>query len=537
MAEVKTRSKATRKPSKPPLNTKAEAFKGVKFGRARGSSILDYIFSPEKGDFDRWTADKKDPNIRGSQVPYLYNIIGDFVVNPSTVSVSTFQRMMYTDNLIGACLEYNTSVITNTIGEYYHPIEEVQELVRHALKEVDGGQEKVVRNLLTGMWAGFFVGEKVYKRVPLGIIYDRIIPLPPSTILFAVDPEGRVKPDNGIMQYIYSSFPMGGSSMGAWGYGSGIAPLGMNGDNDMVDPLSAMGDMDFPIRTPMNFPVGRVNIPTKKCIHFIFDSGDVFGNPYGRSLLRKVHKYYLLKDAILQLLVIAMDRKSTPLIVVYTDPRASVDTGNSNERLNAIDAIRDVLGDIHQNTALAVPGKKGETYEFDAVPVQGDLTIFTECLEYIDNAIQQAMLIPDTLFKTGTTGGSYALGSEQSSTHDKLISSIRNSVTRTLVDQFIRPLIELNFGEDYVESEWGYFATKVLSEEQLTTIIENYKLAQEANLVGKDDLAALNKTREKMGFEPTDAPIENNMDGDGEGGGKDSRDKGKKPYKHWSKVK
>src|SRR6185312_1643803 len=83
--------------------------------------------------------DKKgDSNAIGTSIPFVYNLLGSYLINPSTVSLDTFQRMSYTDSIISSSLEYNTAIISNTVGDYFHENKKIEKFVRKCFTELEG---------------------------------------------------------------------------------------------------------------------------------------------------------------------------------------------------------------------------------------------------------------------------------------------------------------------------------------------------------------------------------------------------------------
>ena len=78
------------------------------------------------------------------------------------------------------------------------------------------------------------------------------------------------------------------------------------------------------MRTANTYNYLSIRIPRQKVLHYSFDAQGKFGNPYGRSLLRRAYKYYVMKDAFLQMMSVALDRKGTPLTLIFADPNTTL---------------------------------------------------------------------------------------------------------------------------------------------------------------------------------------------------------------------
>ena len=231
---------------------------------------------------------------RGTPIPALFNQFYKFIQNPSTVSVETFKRMVDTDDTIGSGVDFLTTCLAARIGMYQHPSQEITDFVNRALGKIQGGFGKAVKELLSASWAGFSVMEKVWTNTDDGWIVKELVSLPPGTLLFETNRTGELT-DDGILQYQRNYNP----ANLAFGSGSlfGFSNGGISGAR-MNDPYAKFGDFPFPIRTANTYSYLSIRIPIEKCIHYSFDASGNFGNPYGRSLLRRAYKWYVMEGRL-----------------------------------------------------------------------------------------------------------------------------------------------------------------------------------------------------------------------------------------------
>lgn len=471
---------------------------------------------------DIYQLDKKPPlseDVAGTSIPFVYNLLGSWLINPSTVSIDTFQRISYTDSIISSSLEYNTSIISNTVGDYYHDNKEIEKFVRRCFDRLDEGKSGLIRDMLTAMWAGFYTGEKVYSKpseyMDGKIWIKSVIAYPPSTVLFKVNRIGQI--DDFIYQYVYFATNPGiqnGLSYLVPGNAEGLGEScegGVGGyPNGSPDGVSFLGDFIFPIRSTNIQTVGLVPVPRKKMIHFVRKGQDGFLNPYGRSMLRSAYNFYVLKCAFLQFLAIAGDKKSMPILVAYVDPNTLTTSStsspmspdplvnNPNQTQLAMDSLRQVLNAMRGDSALLFPGMKGQAFDIEAIHSEGNLNIFIETLKYLDDSMQQSLLIPSSMFGD-STGASYALGTSQSSIHNKLLSSIRNSVTRTLLQDYVKDLISLNFSEEEYNNNLGYFESDLLNTEDKINVVKLYETMKNSGLTSSKIDGDINRYRQMVG--------------------------------------
>jgi hypothetical protein len=448
---------------------------------------------------------------RGTPIPALFNQIYKFIQNPSSVSVETFKRMVDTDDTVGSGVDFLTTCLSARLGAYVHPSQEITKFVNDALDNLDGGRENTIKEMLSATWAGFFVGETVWANKDVGFVPQKIVPLPPSTILFETERTGELTPD-GILQY-QRGYVNGSAGIGGFQSTFGLGFTGGPGNRN--DPYAKFGDMPFPLRTANSYNYLCIRIPRQKCIHYAFNAQGQFGNPYGRSLLRRCYKYYVMKDATLQMKMIALDRKGTALTIVYVDPNAMTedaskdgdDTGtmrnNAKAGIRADMAARQAFKNIHNDSVIVLPGKKGEIYETDFMPQTSNVGDFIQAEEFCNKSILRALLLPSLVFGNGDGSGSYALGQEHAKTFDKVCDSVNAGFENVLLQQLIKPLIAYNFPKAMWEKEGvGSFSKRTLSQEEIDKEMATIETAVNIGAIDVNDMQDLNKIRQTINFEP-----------------------------------
>lgn len=467
---------------------------------------------------------------RGTPIPALFNQFYKFVQNPSGVSVETFKRMVDTDDTIGSGVDFLTTCLAARLGRYTHPNKDIAEHVNKALNAVEGGFAKNLKTILSASWAGFFVGEKVYENDPvLGFIPKKLAPLPPSTILFETERTGDVTSD-GILQYQRNFNPyLLGRGVGYFG---GTASVGLGqaqSGTDRPDVFAKFGDLPFPIRTANSFNYLSIRIPKQKCIHYSFDAQGQFNNPYGRSLLRRCYKYYVIKDAILQMMTVALDRKGTALTVVYYDPNAPIYDpsrvpagqqvqGNAKAAIHPGEAAKAAFKNIHGDSVIYLPGKKDEIYGVEFMPQSPNTQDFIAALDFCNKSELRALLIPALLFGDG--GGGYALGEVHQKTFEKTLDGINAGLEDVLLQQWVKDILVLNFPRSAWEQDGlGAFSKREMTQDEIQKVMETYEKGINSGIIDQADLNDLNKMRDSIGFDERDTPIER----PGLGGGLDDQ--------------
>jgi len=461
---------------------------------------------------------------RGTSIPALFSTVHKFIQNPSSVSVETFKRMIDTDDTIGSGTDFLCTCLAARLGVYTHPNKEIAEWVNKALAGIEGGWYNAVKEIMSASWAGYSVTEKVWKNDPnRGFVPKKLITLPPTTIMFETERTGELTTD-GILQYQRNWSPLGlstgqGFLGGLVGVGYGWTTSGWDG---RPDPYARFGDLPFPVRVGNTWQYLSVRIPVQKCIHYSFDAQGKFGNPYGRSLLRRCYKYYVLKDSILQMLAVALDRKGTPLLIVYADQNTTIQdagkaqaagTGNlRGQRVGtrADQAASQAFKRIHNDTVVVLPGKKGSIYEVDKMDQQSNAETFITSLDFCNKSIMRALLIPSLIFTNGDGTGSYSLGQEHSKTFLKILDGILEGLSQVLLLQLVYEMIAYNFPQEMWEKDGlGEFTRRDFSEEDLDKLSQIWDRAIQSGVIDTTDLQDLNRMREQLGFPERQTIIEN----------------------------
>lgn len=489
---------------------------------------------------------------RGTPIPALFNQFYKFIQNPSSVSVETYKRMIDTDDTIGSCVDFLTTCLAARIGRYQHPNQEITEFINRKLEQIEGGWFKSLKQILSASWAGFSVSEKVWENGTDGWYIKKLVSLPPGTVLFETERTGEITND-GILQYQrnYNPALFGAGTSYMFGFaGFTASPLG-DASSARPDLFARLGDLPFPMRTANTYSYMSIRIPRRKVIHYSFDAQGNFDNPYGRSLLRRCYKDYVFKHTVYQMLATALDRKGTPLTVVYADNNTTLIDQNkfqpgvaanrqANVGIRADLAAREAFKNIHNDTVMILPGKKGQIFDTDFVEQHSNSTDFIQTIEMCNKAIMRAMLIPPLVFTGGDGSGSYSLGQEHARTWEKILDGTNAGLTQVLLQDVVLELLAYNFPvEMWKKDGLGSFSKRDLNQDEKQK--EAALLEQGVNMgaIDMNDLNDLNKVREILGFESRDKIIEqpdmfgeedageNEGDDDGESDPSDSGDRPK----------
>lgn len=454
----------------------------------------------------------------GTPIPALFNQFFKFIQNPSSVSVETFKRMIDTDDTIGSGVDFLTTALAARLGQYQHKNKEITEFVNTALNGIQNGFYNSVKEMLSASWSGFTCSEKVWENSDLGFVPKKLVHMPPSTMIFEVDRTGEITKD-GILQYQRNYNPaLSGGVNYLFGFQSmSISPQGRYSP----DPYAKLGDFPYPLRTAGIYSYMAIRIPKQKVIHYAFDAQGKFGNPYGRSLLRRCHKWWVMKDVFLNMLAVALDRKGTPLQIVFCDPNLTVldettytQGGDARQqgRIRGDLAAKRAFKNIHNDTTIFLPGKKGQHFDIENVPQSSNSSDFIQAIQECNKGIMRALLLPSLVFTGGDGSGSFALGQEHAKTFDKVCDGILEGLKGVLIDQLVSEIIRYNFPESAWKGDgFGGFSKRTLTNDEIEKELNAMQTAVNMGAMDMNDVTDMNKVRETVGLEPKDQPIMNEV--------------------------
>lgn len=469
----------------------------------------------------------------GSAIPYIFNVVGDLLVNPSTVSPSTFKKMVESDPVIFACMLNTITSIISTLGGYIHENEGIQEHIRYAITQNKRGFRTMCKDILTGIYAGFSRQEKIWgydDYLESDIIVDTV-PLPQNSLIFRVTPYGELQ-EEGVGQYVFNSFFPGFSSLFSYGMGNVFQPLvgGLSNGSQSnyfntqninnlfgVDPFASSGDLDIAYRTYMISPVGLVWMPTKKTIGFEYYGVTNNKNPYGRPIGRSIYNIWVAKYGILQSYLLALKKKAAPMLIGYARPEVPAGAYDPNNPQggdqagqpgaaiqDATTALASAFSQYSSTDGIVLAGMDEEIFHVDKIDIQGELSAYVEALKWCDEQIMMGLMTPTTMF--GSDGkGSYALSYSQRDIHTMFVNSVRDDLKECLLLQYIKPMIEEAFDDSEHENNWGDFDIQRTSIDEQVKLGTMYAQMLESGVLDLADLADLNQMRENLAFQPKES--------------------------------
>lgn len=310
--------------------------------------------------------------------------------NPDNISVETYRSMLL-DPQIRAAFDV---LVLATIGngwEFNHKEEnnaEQVEFIQRAMANVNrmegkhGSLFEVFRDVLSALWAGFSVTEKVWSQNGDGQwVIKRYKTLPPETIEFNVDRQGRLKKNEAVKQ----------------------------------NPRA---------RDSIKLPARKINI---------FTVNSDFGNPYGQSLFKAIHRTWYVKDWLVKFYSMFLENMGSPFWVGKTNR----DTAEMNAALQ----------DAKQSAVITL----GEGEEVNIIETNNSGDAFLQAIRYQDAQIMRGLLVPSLLTGQDEAYGSRALSEVQLEMFKLSRIGALQKQLEAWINGDIREMIRLNYGpqDDY----------------------------------------------------------------------------------------
>lgn len=254
-----------------------------------------------------------------------------------------------------------------------------------------------------------------------------------------------------------------------------------------------------------------VNIPYKKCIHIInqsgaaFDEYDLFGVGDGIAALN----YYKLKKIVLTQLALATKNNATGIVHVKVP-----NTGRTILVDSKMNPIKDSSGKPMEVTKqIALNYQLQDLYkkdyivtdtdvEMDRIQIQNEYQFWEYILGYIDRSIQQAFGVPVGIFDSGTTGlQDIGLSQNFKSIFDSTIYSLTTLFKEEITNKVVKRLLNYNFPPDWFANNYGEFVFDI---EEDPTLVNN-QLSTISSLIASgildmNDVEVIALIRKKLGL-------------------------------------
>uniref|UniRef100_A0A6M3L642 Portal protein n=1 Tax=viral metagenome TaxID=1070528 RepID=A0A6M3L642_9ZZZZ len=212
-----------------------------------------------------------------------------------------------------------------------------------------------------------------------------------------------------------------------------------------------------------------ITIPLEKAIVYTLDKE--FGNHYGTSRLRSVHKNWFVKKVVIKFWNIALERFGMPILVGTVPSK------------NDLDKMLTLLDNVQTRSSIA----KTEGWEIEALETGigksagGD---YKDALEYHNSQILRGMLVPPLLISGKGGGGSYALSNTQFGLFQTMLKGLEIDISNIVEEKIIKPLVIFNYGTQDV---YPQFVFEPMTKEDLLNLSKVFALLVKNGVVGNDE--------------------------------------------------
>lgn len=193
-----------------------------------------------------------------------------------------------------------------------------------------------------------------------------------------------------------------------------------------------------------------------------------------------------------------LDKYGTPLVAAMVpdgdirDPDNRTNADGDENLISNIEYMSRVLANLQNGTGLAMAAGTQE-YKSDikfhgAGAGLGDA--FERLILYLNKMIFRGLLVPSLVCDEGQKSGSYALGQSHFDVYSMMLDGIYADLTEVLLEQLVRPLIEMNFG---AQKDYGSFPQREQNEKHLHHVQTKMclPLTKVEDLQAKGDKAAV----------------------------------------------
>lgn len=394
-----------------------------------------------------------------------------FFGHPEYLRLAEYERAMTTDETIGAGIEFLKLAILASMGPYWHPNPKVIDFVNENFARMKGSYKAALGELaISAIWAGFGVSETVYKPEAGKVWIDFIANYNPRTLTMYVNQHGQLT--QGEVPAFNVAF-----RTGIWQDRLGGAP---------------------------------VQLPLQRCC--LVSHNKRYNNYYGESAIKRIYKNWRLKEAVLEMWNVALDRYGTPVVYMVV-PQGL--TGNQIQDPSApggvraetfADASEGAIGNIHTGTGLVVTNPTADPNQIKL----GTLTTgnnfggaFEEAIRYYNKMMFRGLLIPALLLNENERGnlGSGGATAIHFEVFKMVLTELYQEIIEPFVEQVLGPLIRINFGDPnpgrFEHSPWDPATMEIMA-----NIFEKMVMV---GAVDNTDVNDINMMRTRVGIDPMES--------------------------------
>lgn len=324
---------------------------------------------------------------------------------PALSHLRDYEGASIYDTTIRASIKILLDTLIDSLGDIAHIDPDIDKYLKHCVErqqDVYGIDYKaqLKQAIKTAIWSGFSVSESIFDIEDGTLFLKECINYHPTTIYIRPDKNGRLNEG----QPTYD------------GYLSGIYQL---------SPM----DVEEPI------PLWKLSLLTNE---------SEYNNYYGRSALESAYRWHVLKEAILDMMVMSLERHGTPIVAITMPKTGStsieVDPETGEERtLTSQEVIQQQMesNNLGQGNVLILPQvDPAMKPEIKVLSSSNNLgRMFLDAADYCDIQITKSLLVPNGLLDS----------LNKLETAERQIEMF-NRILGTLHTLFVKPYIAQTYG-------------------------------------------------------------------------------------------
>lgn len=250
----------------------------------------------------------------------------------------------------------------------------------------------------------------------------------------------------------------------------------------------------------------NIDVPYEQVLHIVNNPHLAFDDPRGVSDLDAAIPAIKAWQILMSEMVIAGQRKATPLTAGYYDdeaPNTPLYDAEGNPVLDILgnprtttpgEEMSEQLSNLENKTVVVTSAKN----RIEAIANNADVDFFQDALNICQKAIFLSFLFPETALEVAAAGGDSNLNKGHMALLEANVKELVDQIKEVFLERLIRPLITWNFGD---QDDWGSFAVPAGAEEKRVEIGNLLISAFSQQILSVDDLKYINRLEELIGVE------------------------------------
>jgi hypothetical protein len=406
-------------------------------------------------DFETKRALKGKFKQYGSHIPSSHS--GFY--RPNLSRLRLYERIGLMDNLVEAGLDAVCNEVVGTIGRPAHNDPEITEFLNYMLDRMEDECGYSIHDcfyhmLKTELWAGYQVTEPLFYFHNGKLMLEDLVTYHPSTIIIVPDKNGRLREG----RKTHSDYRLSG------------------------------------IYQQSIYSNPEVRIPMWKTLYTAHQAR--FGNYYGRSIISSIYKWHRLRETLIDMMVIALDRFGNPLLWVRTSNRSMGKTRvnpstNEEYEVSPQQEVSEQMEELQSGGNMIVLPQSDP----DVKPEIGSLTTgndigstFLEAIDYASEQIAIGLYPPFFLLSDRAKTDNDILIERRVDQFKNLVQIKRNQLVKNFCNKVLWPIIKFNFSKSSIDKPPTLSYVQSARQEKLVDKMQAAKgLTEDGYLNPKDE--------------------------------------------------